>query len=288
MAGIDATRFQEQPPTPPRPNYGDPAYWTARYANTMEPYDWYVRWEQLQALLAPLLTPESQILVLGCGTSLVTEALFTGGFVNITAVDQCEGLIEHLKEQHEAKETVKFEALNVEKLPEDWAGSFNMALDKATLDSILCQAPAKGSAQATEVLKAVSASLAPGGRYVCVSHAKPEHRLPLLLGPGADKETDTSQIFDWKISCHTIPRPMSNSQPTAPAAAGKGKAPAAKSAEPATELVPGPAFVAADDVYHIYICERPTPPPPSEPPEEPQEAEEAQGEAAEAEAAAAA
>jgi hypothetical protein len=52
------------------PNYGDPKYWDKRYRNnegTM--FDWLEDYTSLKPLLKDIITPESKILILGCGNA---------------------------------------------------------------------------------------------------------------------------------------------------------------------------------------------------------------------------
>jgi hypothetical protein len=52
------------------PNYGDPKYWDKRYKeNEGSIFDWLEDYRSLKPLLAELITPESKILVLGCGNA---------------------------------------------------------------------------------------------------------------------------------------------------------------------------------------------------------------------------
>merc|ERR1719253_1735173 len=151
MAGIDSTRFKTQSSN--AISYSDARYWNARYTEkssdpkaadtSFAPFEWYVRYEQLKEALQPFLTeatavasrppsrvavegeeaeaepevPKPRILVLGCGTSAMSEDLYNEGFTNITNVDRCEPLIEHLAAKHDAKQTLLYEAHDVQNLP---------------------------------------------------------------------------------------------------------------------------------------------------------------------------
>lgn len=276
MAGIDAGRFKEVDPSA-KLGYADPRYWVARYQADSEPFDWYLRWEQLREILAPSLSPEAEILVVGCGTSLLSEQLYQEGFMNVTNVDRCEPAVSAMRARHQAqreaiaaaaagggkkaakgaspdpppdalegKPAMRFEALEAQSLPQDWAERFDVVLDKALLDSVACgQDKMKAVAG---VLSSVSRVLKPKGIYVCVSWAPPDMRWAMFAASDCDdrgrsKERPPASVeYGWEISHQTVARPLTN-----PQADPKNK--------DKIELMPSATnFVAAESVYHLYTC----------------------------------
>lgn len=234
------------PTAPPvKLSYGDPAYWEARYTTTTyEPFDWYVKWEQLKEVVTPMLTPESKIMVLGCGTSTLPADIHAEGFTELSCIDQNETLIDNLAQRYqELSPAIYFEACDARDLPEDFQGQFNVVLDKALFDGLACAADKKKAV--ASLLKQVSRVLKPGGTYICISWAKPAARVPLLLGPGGvcEGKEGQSERYGWKILHRTIPRPMPppNNDPK-----GGGAELLKKSA----------VFDDAEFVYHIYICSK--------------------------------
>lgn len=249
MAGVDTSRFQEVKELP-RLEYGDATYWTLRYKEkSTEPFDWYLKWEQLKETLTPWLSAESEVLMLGCGTSLIPEQMVSEGLASsIVCVDQCAELIEALSEKYKDKEEAfHFEALDAAQLPvTDWADRFDVVMDKAMLDAIL--SGRQGRPKAEEVLKAALAVLKQSGRYVCISHARPGQRLPLL-----HSVADGDQ---WEVS--TIPRPLDAApEPKKGAKAPKG------GPDPSAMQVSAVAS-AEDHVYYVYCCQKPSLPDPVE------------------------
>merc|ERR1712146_312188 len=98
-------------------------------------------------------------------------------------------------------------------------GSFDIVLDKATLDSILCGDGAASGGH--KLLSEVSRVLAPEGAYVCVSHAWPQYRLNWLQRPE----------YGWNVKPFTIDKPSLGET-------------AALSAD------------AADHVHYVYLCSK--------------------------------
>lgn len=75
-------------------------------------------------------------------------------------------------------------------------GVFNVVLDKATLDSVLC---AEGSLpMVAKCLSEISRVLGNEGVFVCISHGPPNTRLQILDRPE----------YGWSVSVHTVPKPM--------------------------------------------------------------------------------
>jgi len=73
---------------------------------------------------------------------------------------------------------------------------FDVVIDKATLDSVLC---AEGSLiHAAKCLSEISRVLSPEGTFVCVSHAQPGSRLEILQKPE----------YGWTVSVASVPKPM--------------------------------------------------------------------------------
>ena len=82
---------------------------------------------------------------------------------------------------------------------------FDVVIDKATLDSVLC---AEGSlVLAAKCLGEISRVLSPEGTFVCVSHAQPANRLEVLEKPE----------YGWTVNVATVPKPMWRDTKDAPA-----------------------------------------------------------------------
>merc|ERR1719198_2337660 len=73
---------------------------------------------------------------------------------------------------------------------------FNVVLDKATIDSILCGEGSTHNAQ--KVLTEVSRVLQPNGVYIAISHGQLSYRLTYLQRPE----------FGWNVKIFTVQKPM--------------------------------------------------------------------------------
>lgn len=222
-------------------SYGDVAYWSARYrSRDHEAYDWYVSWAHLKELLSTYLCLDSQILILGCGTSRMSDEMHAEGFVNITNVDRCESVITTVAERTQDKPTVEFHALDAQHLLEKWTGKFEVVIEKAMLDAIACGQDHRTEIQA--MLHEVSRVLRPScGVYVCVSHAPPDERFPFLVGRQGG-ETNVSEEYGWRVVHQIVDKP--------------GCPLDAKGKSQGVDLPRSAAFKLEEHVYHLYVCSK--------------------------------
>merc|ERR1712150_132667 len=213
------------------PNYGDADYWSARYKEDTDPFDWYLRWEQLKEPLEPVfsgLSHDAQILVLGCGTSTLSEQLYAEGYLHITNVDRCEPVITLMEDRHmeqRAKSTIaananspespvgeqrpamRFIVAEVQNLPEDWDGRYDAIIDKALLDSVACSRERKRSIAA--MLHSVSRVLKSEGIYICISWAEPRQRRAMIMSVDVEETQEEPQLsheYCWTVEHRALPR----------------------------------------------------------------------------------
>jgi SAM-dependent methyltransferase len=119
------------------PQYGEPDYWDKRYSQQKhKTFDWLENWESLKPLLEPILTPESSILMLGCGNALISQEMYDDGYQNITNIDISQVVIDDMKERNVDRPNMTWEVMDVMKMSyED--NTFDIAIDKSTIDALL-------------------------------------------------------------------------------------------------------------------------------------------------------
>lgn len=84
-------------------------------------------------------------------------------------------VITQIEEKNKAKyPKMSFKVMNVLDMQEIQTGSFNVAIDKGTLDSVLCGDNSGNNAE--KMINEIYRILAPGGRYICITYGDPEHR----------------------------------------------------------------------------------------------------------------
>ena len=97
-------------------------------------------------------------------------------------------------------------------MPEFKDGEFGGALDKGTLDALLCGAGAARSAAAA--LRECARVVRPSGAFILVTYGDPESRLPYLMGDDSP---------DWAVHVYVLAKPTA-AEEAAAAATAKAKA----------------------------------------------------------------
>lgn len=203
-------------------DYGNPSYWDERYskhfdADDQAVFDWYIDYAHLKPILAPYLSRSSEdfeVLIPGCGNSSLGAEMYDDGIVNITNADVSAVVVNLMQERFADRSEMEFTVMNatrMEFLPDD---CFNLIVDKALLDALLCS---ENNAQnVAAMLSEMHRVLKPGGVYVCVSYGVPKTRMGYLQAPG----------LGWNVETVRMPKPQ----------------------------IEGYDEVGASDSHFIYIC----------------------------------
>ena len=169
------------------PDYSSRQFWETRYQSELtKTFDgssdeWYVSYPQIESIVKSRLyeDKDTEIMIVGCGTSELGAHLYKDGFHYITNVDYSKNLIEHMREKHQEYEEMDYVLMDITEQNEIVEESFNCVIDKGTFDCIACCED--GSQKKIEsMLENVYRILAPGGCYICVSRGSPETRLLYL------------------------------------------------------------------------------------------------------------
>jgi len=138
--------------------YANPRYWDDYYNKTSqgEMFDWYGSWdtgivemkfnpkgaeESVKAsnigdILKPYFSTKSDILMLGCGNSDMSEKMYKDGYEGIMNVDISESLLDKLRTRLGANmPNMKWQFANASKLAFE-TGSYDVIIDKGTFDAI--------------------------------------------------------------------------------------------------------------------------------------------------------
>jgi len=233
----------------PPPTFGEQSYWESRYSNRLQsPIDapshvaeWFCSLQRLLPLLPPFPAREQcPLLVAGCGESSSGPDLLSSGLVeHCVCVDFASNCIEHMQQRHSSEHHrlsfVHCDVANTGLTESSTCG----VLDKACLDAVLC------GPNSFERGRAVVAELArcmlPDAPLVCVSVGEPRDRLWLFESAGLSarvqflpKSPDTSIGPQAPIWLTGNPMHMSELN----SALGSNR-------------------LALNEVYYIYICEKP-------------------------------
>eukprot|EP01094_Clydonella_sp_ATCC50884_P000857 TRINITY_DN10639_c0_g1_i1.p1 TRINITY_DN10639_c0_g1~~TRINITY_DN10639_c0_g1_i1.p1 ORF type:complete len:251 (-),score=30.54 TRINITY_DN10639_c0_g1_i1:158-910(-) len=169
--------------------FGDADYWEERYRSNAPPHEWYQSFEVLQNYLGAHVQKEHRILVVGCGDSTLSQAMFEGGYENICNNDISESVIDQMRAKHPH---MRWDHMDVMKMTYADA-SFDAVIDKGTFDAIMCGAT---DTTAHDILSEVYRVLAPGGVFVLISNGKPIFR----------EDYFEEAPFKWTLSYERIER----------------------------------------------------------------------------------
>ena len=166
-------------------------YWEERYTRDTEPFDWYQNWSGIKDVLGQYITPNQQILHVGCGNSRLSEEMLDDGYLNSINIDISQVVVKAMQEKYRDKTSIRYLQMDCRNMDFE-EKTFDAAIDKGTLDAILY-----GESSANHAYKMVSEVhrvLSPNGVYVVISHAQPLLRYPYLDKPE----------FNWKITVHQV------------------------------------------------------------------------------------
>lgn len=177
--------------------YGKISYWNERYSNEVEQFDWHQKWHGVKHIFKDLnIKSDAKILNVGCGTSKFSEEMLDNGYKDITNIDASTVCIDKMKEKYSNRPDMKYILMDVCNMKEFNDEQFDLIIDKACLDSILCSEQSGKNSE--EMLSEISRILKPEGYYVIISHAQPSYRL------GYIQLTE----YKWEVSVRTVQRPM--------------------------------------------------------------------------------
>ena len=180
------------------PNYGDPVYWDDRYkkAGTEGAFDWLESYETLKGLLDQFMGSfEMRILVLGCGNAEFSEDLYDAGYHNIVNVDISSVVIEQMNERNNEKRPgMVYQVMDICDMREFESNSFDMAIDKSTIDALLCGDDS--FLKVAQMLKETQRVLKTDGVYFAISYGKPESRSFHFVQPFLSFENREFILYD--------------------------------------------------------------------------------------------
>lgn len=159
-------------------NYSSKDYWNNRFDKT-EHFDWYVGWNELKEIVTPLINETSNILMVGCGNSKVSENIYIEGFCNITNIDISDVVIDKMNKSKEEKglSSMKYIEMDATNMTFD-SNSFDVVIDKGTLDALNCSDSDKLSCDLIREMYRVTKN---NGYILLISHSGPDLRLGLFI-----------------------------------------------------------------------------------------------------------
>mmetsp|Transcript_29995 Transcript_29995/g.115161 ORF Transcript_29995/g.115161 Transcript_29995/m.115161 type:complete len:174 (-) Transcript_29995:864-1385(-) len=155
--------------------------------------------------------PTDRILVVGCGNSKLSFQLYEAGFRSITSIDYSDVVISRMREQYKETPQLIWTVADVRELSEiSDAGSFDVVIDKATMDALVVDqgSPWSPSQAAIDdvfkMCKEMIYVLRPGGTFIQITFQELLFRRRFLEGHHIPAEQ--RRALQWKlIENHRVP-----------------------------------------------------------------------------------
>ncbi|KAK0189081.1 S-adenosyl-L-methionine-dependent methyltransferase [Armillaria mellea] len=120
--------------------YGTKDYWDQRYEAESDAgsFDWFKKYSDIADLLRELIPDKtSEILMLGCGNSTLSEDMYDDGYKNIVNVDYSSIVIEQMQKRHGSdRPEMEWRVMDVREL-EFADDQFDVVIDKGTMDAMM-------------------------------------------------------------------------------------------------------------------------------------------------------
>ncbi|XP_028386464.1 eEF1A lysine and N-terminal methyltransferase isoform X2 [Phyllostomus discolor] len=136
--------------------FGSVDYWEKFFQQRgKKAFEWYGTYLELCEVLHKYIKPREKVLVIGCGNSELSEQLYDVGYQDIVNIDISEVVIKQMKERNAARRPqmsfLKMDMTQME-FPD---ASFQVVLDKGTLDAVLTDEEEKTLRQVDRMLAEV-------------------------------------------------------------------------------------------------------------------------------------
>ncbi|KAL9250710.1 eEF1A lysine and N-terminal methyltransferase-like protein [Drosera capensis] len=196
--------------------YGEAWYWDNRYSKDLSAsaseavgFDWYQKYSSLAPLIRLYVALHNRVLVVGCGNSAFSEGMLDDGYQDIVNIDISSVVIEAMKKKYCSRPELSC--------------SFDAAIDKGTLDSILCGS--NSMKNATMMLEEVQ-------RYLMANYRVLKDKGVYILAIGRHSEkvvsSGCSEQSNWVLN---KPVPLNEDGSSVEAALGRNP-----------------------NVHYIYVC----------------------------------
>lgn len=169
-------------------DFSSPAFWRTFFERRGDKaFEWYGTFAEFRGNVERAWAERwsrgaCRTLVIGCGNSELSEQLYAAGWTTQTSIDFDAGVIADMRRKYSPGRFpgLVFTEMDARALSFD-AASFDLVVDKGTLDAICTGDGADVRDNVARMLGEVSRVIAPGGLYAVVSLAQ-RHVLRELLG----------------------------------------------------------------------------------------------------------
>eukprot|EP00758_Cryptobia_borreli_P001976 Tbor_TRINITY_DN2683_c0_g1::TRINITY_DN2683_c0_g1_i1::g.17986::m.17986 len=156
------------------PDYGKSEYWNERYKVKDTTFDWFVTYEPIRSLIQSIVQHDHKILVVGAGNSCLSPQMYENGYHHITNIDISDVVIHQMSSRYKEQDRMIWVNMDARKM-EFPNNSFDIVIDKGTVDSLLCGSNSFQSVY--QMNKSVARVLKRGGKYIVITYGQPDTRI---------------------------------------------------------------------------------------------------------------
>ncbi|EHB17542.1 Methyltransferase-like protein 13 [Heterocephalus glaber] len=162
--------------------FGSVDYWEKFFQQRgKQAFEWYGTYLELCGVLHKYIKPREKVLVIGCGSSELSGQLYDVGYQDMVNIDISEVVIKQMRERN-ARRRPQMSFLKMDMTRMEFPdASFQVVLDKGTLDAVLTDEEEKTLQLVDRMLAEIGRVLQVGGRYLCISLAQ-AHVLKKAVG----------------------------------------------------------------------------------------------------------
>lgn len=165
------------------PEFGKMKYWDDGYKTGEAPAEWFIPYSTIHDFVHKHLDTNKKVLVIGCGTSSLSNDMYEEGYKDIQSMDYSPEAIEEMKVKYPHLE---WKVMDVRKMDYQ-TGEFDSIVDKGTLDCLFFLD--ETNEEIKKMLAEVSRILKPEGQYVVVTCGHPMQRMEVFSDP----------VYNWKV-----------------------------------------------------------------------------------------
>ncbi|EFA80511.1 hypothetical protein PPL_07347 [Heterostelium album PN500] len=183
-------------------------YWEERYQKESDTtYDWLKTYKDLQPYFSKVIPDKNMsILMLGCGNSTLGDDMYDDGYHHITNVDYSSNVIKSMSEKSKDKVNMKWLEMDIRDMKAFENESFDVVLDKATMDTFFSGADVWSPAEnvlsdVKQEVDEVVRILKVGGVFIYISFGQPHFRRQYITRENWDeiKVTTIGEFFGYFI-----------------------------------------------------------------------------------------
>ncbi|KAK9453748.1 S-adenosyl-L-methionine-dependent methyltransferase [Dipodascopsis uninucleata] len=170
-------------------------YWDQRYQKDEDntTFDWFKSFDDIRQFLEKHIPwidrPDLRVLMLGCGNSTLSKDMYDAGCKNIANVDFSETCIKQMMKLHENKSEMSWHIMDVRDMNALEDESFDIAIDKGTLDAFLSYTgsvwdiPEDIKESACKYMDETNRVLKKDGKLLYISYRQPHFAKPIINRP---------------------------------------------------------------------------------------------------------